>query len=107
MDPHQLQNNEYYYKKYYKFVFVSYLLIVFNIICLFSVGGMSRAPKPQVTAKKVPPPAVPHEFRHSGSSFGSAGYSSSEDAVFLAPPDTPRGKHHTAALPPKFTFIFF
>lgn len=54
---------------------------------------MSRAPKPAVTAKKVPPPAVPHEFRHSGSSFGSAGYSSSEDGVFLAAPDTPRDDH--------------
>ncbi|KAB0796407.1 hypothetical protein PPYR_10468 [Photinus pyralis] len=56
---------------------------------LLNLGGMSRPPKPAATAKKVAPPAVPHEFRHSGSSFGSAGYSSSEDAVFLAPPDTP------------------
>ncbi|GLV35027.1 caskin [Carabus blaptoides fortunei] len=57
---------------------------------------MSRAPKPVATAKKVPPPAVPHEFRHSGSSFGSAGYASSEDAVFLAPSETsgvPRDDH--------------
>lgn len=53
------------------------------------MGGMSRPPKPAVTAKKVAPPAVPHEFRHSGSSFGSAGYSSSEDAAFLAPSETP------------------
>lgn len=63
-------------------------------LCMFTVGGMSRAPKPAATAKKVPPPAVPHEFRHSGSSFGSAGYASSEDAVFLAPSETsgvPRG----------------
>lgn len=62
------------------------------IVSSVSVGGMSRGGKGAVTAKKVPPPAVPHEFRHSGSSFGSAGYSSSEDAVFLAPPDTPRHK---------------
>lgn len=54
-----------------------------------SVGGMSRPPKPAATAKKVAPPAVPHEFRHSGSSFGSAGYASSEDAGYLAPSDTP------------------
>jgi hypothetical protein len=54
-----------------------------------SVGGMSRPPKPAATAKKVAPPAVPHEFRHSGSSFGSAGYASSEDAGFLAPSDPP------------------
>jgi hypothetical protein len=50
---------------------------------------MSRPPKPAATAKKVAPPAVPHEFRHSGSSFGSAGYASSEDAGFLAPSDPP------------------
>ncbi|RZC42548.1 caskin-1 [Asbolus verrucosus] len=56
---------------------------------LLSVGGMSRPPKPAATAKKVAPPAVPHEFRHSGSSFGSAGYASSEDAGFLAPSDPP------------------
>ncbi|XP_068901772.1 caskin-1 isoform X4 [Tenebrio molitor] len=53
------------------------------------LGGMSRPPKPAATAKKVAPPAVPHEFRHSGSSFGSAGYASSEDAGFLAPSDPP------------------
>lgn len=67
-----------------------------NKLFLFSVGGMSRPPKPAATAKKVAPPAVPHEFRHSGSSFGSAGYASSEDAGFLAPTDTPgvpRGKN--------------
>lgn len=56
---------------------------------------MSRPPKPAATAKKVAPPAVPHEFRHSGSSFGSAGYASSEDTGgFLAAPEpgVPRGK---------------
>ncbi|XP_015833615.1 caskin-2 isoform X2 [Tribolium castaneum] len=56
---------------------------------LLNLGGMSRPPKPAATAKKVAPPAVPHEFRHSGSSFGSAGYASSEDAGFLAPNDPP------------------
>ncbi|XP_023012415.1 CRK like proto-oncogene, adaptor protein isoform X2 [Leptinotarsa decemlineata] len=56
---------------------------------LLNLGGMSRPPKPAATAKKVAPPAVPHEFRHSGSSFGSAGYASSEDAGFLAPSDPP------------------
>ncbi|KAL1517015.1 hypothetical protein ABEB36_000836 [Hypothenemus hampei] len=52
---------------------------------------MSRPPKPAATAKKVAPPAVPHEFRHSGSSFGSAGYGSSEDGSggFLAPAEPP------------------
>ncbi|VEN41260.1 unnamed protein product, partial [Callosobruchus maculatus] len=57
---------------------------------LLNLGGMSRPPKPAATAKKVAPPAVPHEFRHSGSSFGSSqGYASSEDAAFLAPADPP------------------
>lgn len=48
-----------------------------------SVGGMSRPSKAVTQAKKVAPPAVPDVFRHSGSSFGSAGYASSEDSCFL------------------------
>ncbi|CAH1260340.1 unnamed protein product [Diabrotica balteata] len=56
---------------------------------LLNLGGMSRPPKPAATAKKVAPPAVPHEFRHSGSSFGSAGYASSEDTGLLASSDAP------------------
>lgn len=55
------------------------------IFCVFfTVGGMSRPPKPVAQVKKVAPPAVPEAgFRHSGSSFGSAGYSSAgEDHVF-------------------------
>lgn len=53
-------------------------------------SGMSRPPKPVVQAKRVAPPAVPDVYRHSGSSFGSAGYGSSEDTGgFLMPPDTP------------------
>ncbi|XP_039289747.1 caskin-2 isoform X2 [Nilaparvata lugens] len=51
---------------------------------LFQLGGMSRPPKPAAQVKKVAPPAVPDTggniggggFRHSGSSFGSAGYGS-------------------------------
>ncbi|XP_049819840.1 caskin-2 isoform X2 [Aethina tumida] len=61
-----------------------------------AVGGMSRPPKPTATAKKVAPPAVPHEFRHSGSSFGSAGYASSEEPTYLAPSEAtgvPRDDH--------------
>ncbi|KAG8257945.1 hypothetical protein J6590_039494, partial [Homalodisca vitripennis] len=54
---------------------------------------MSRPPKPVVQVKKVAPPAVPDSqagFRHSGSSFGSAGYSSAgEDHGFH---DHTRGK---------------
>lgn len=47
-----------------------------------SVGGMSRTPK-AAQAKKVPPPAVPESaFRNSGSSFGSAGYSSAGEDIF-------------------------
>ncbi|KAL1131174.1 hypothetical protein AAG570_012410 [Ranatra chinensis] len=43
---------------------------------------MSRGGKP-AQAKKVPPPAVPDSaFRNSGSSFGSAGYSSAGDSNF-------------------------
>lgn len=50
-----------------------YLFFVVN-------SGMARPPKPAAQAKRVAPPAVPDVFRHSGSSFGSAGYGSSEDA---------------------------
>lgn len=49
---------------------------------------MSRPSKP-TTAKKVAPPAVPEIYRHSGSSFGSVGYASSDDGGFLQPPDSP------------------
>lgn len=44
---------------------------------------MNRPSKAMTQAKKVAPPAVPDVFRHSGSSFGSAGYASSEDSCFL------------------------
>ncbi|XP_024084057.1 uncharacterized protein LOC106661088 isoform X3 [Cimex lectularius] len=48
----------------------------------FRVGGMSRGNKP-AQAKKVAPPAVPETaFRNSGSSFGSAGYSSAGEDIF-------------------------
>ncbi|XP_073976891.1 CRK like proto-oncogene, adaptor protein isoform X5 [Rhodnius prolixus] len=51
---------------------------------IFHIGGMSRSGKPAAQAKKVAPPAVPDSaFRNSGSSFGSAGYSSAgEDVIF-------------------------
>lgn len=45
---------------------------------------MNRPSKAVTQAKKVAPPAVPDVFRHSGSSFGSAGYASSEDSCFLS-----------------------
>ncbi|KAG5335069.1 CSKI1 protein, partial [Acromyrmex charruanus] len=51
---------------------------------LLYLGGMSRPSKAVTQAKKVAPPAVPDVFRHSGSSFGSAGYASSEDNCFLS-----------------------
>ena len=44
---------------------------------------MSRPSKSVAQAKKVAPPAVPNDFRHSGSSFGSAGYASSEDGCYV------------------------
>lgn len=46
---------------------------------------MSRPSKAVTQAKKVAPPAVPSDFRHSGSSFGSAGYASSEDGSCFLP----------------------
>lgn len=55
------------------------------LCCIYvTVGGMSRPSKAVTQAKKVAPPAVPDVFRHSGSSFGSAGYASSEDSCFLS-----------------------
>ncbi|XP_011493814.1 PREDICTED: caskin-2 [Ceratosolen solmsi marchali] len=46
---------------------------------LKQLGGMSRPSKAVTQVKKVAPPSVPNDFRHSGASFGSAGYASSED----------------------------
>uniref|UniRef100_A0A8D8X4H7 Caskin-2 n=1 Tax=Cacopsylla melanoneura TaxID=428564 RepID=A0A8D8X4H7_9HEMI len=52
-----------------------------------SVGGMNRQnSKTAPVIKKVAPPTVP-DFRHSGSSFGSAGYSSSGEDPFISPAD--------------------
>ncbi|XP_046733869.1 caskin-1 isoform X1 [Diprion similis] len=51
---------------------------------LMQLGGMNRPSKAVAQVKKVAPPAVPDVFRHSGSSFGSAGYASSEDGGFLS-----------------------
>lgn len=45
---------------------------------------MSRLPKRMQQAKRVAPPAVPEIYRHSGSSFGSAGYSSCDDTSNMA-----------------------
>lgn len=42
---------------------------------------MSRLPKRMQQAKRVAPPAVPEIYRHSGSSFGSAGYGSCDDTT--------------------------
>lgn len=42
---------------------------------------MSRPPKPAQQAKRVAPPAIPDIYRHSGSSFGSAGYGSCEETA--------------------------
>lgn len=43
--------------------------------------GMNRLPKRMQQAKRVAPPAVPEIYRHSGSSFGSAGYGSCDDST--------------------------
>lgn len=40
---------------------------------------MSRLPKRMQQAKRVAPPAVPEIYRHSGSSFCSAGYVSCDE----------------------------
>lgn len=42
---------------------------------------MNRLPKRMQQAKRVAPPAVPEIYRHSGSSFGSAGYGSCDDST--------------------------
>lgn len=56
-----------------------------------SVGGMNRQnSKTAPVIKKVAPPTVP-DFRHSGSSFGSAGYSSSGEE-FISPADANKGR---------------
>lgn len=68
-----------------------------------SVGGMNRQnSKTAPVIKKVAPPTVP-DFRHSGSSFGSAGYSSSGEDTFsisAAPVDVNKGNRNT--FPPLF-----
>jgi len=65
-------------------------LVVTRFVTIFcfvvvAVGGMNRPQKCAPQIKKVAPPSVPDNstYRHSGSSFGSAGYSSSgEDSCF-------------------------
>lgn len=48
---------------------------------------MNKTQKNVPQVKKVPPPAIPDSVacRHSGSSFGSTGYSSSSDDAFIDP----------------------
>lgn len=52
-----------------------------------TVSSMNKTQKNVPQVKKVPPPAIPDSVacRHSGSSFGSTGYSSSSDDAFLDP----------------------
>lgn len=52
-----------------------------------TVSSMNKTQKNVPQVKKVPPPAIPDSIacRHSGSSFGSTGYSSSSDDAFLDP----------------------
>lgn len=49
------------------------------------MSSSARPTKPTMQAKRVTPPAVPDVYRHSGSSFGSAGYGSAEDSSALQP----------------------
>lgn len=75
-----------YFPRYiFRFLFalVIHPIVKLQCLCFFAVGGMNRPSKAVTQAKKVAPPAVPDVFRHSGSSFGSAGYASSEDSCFL------------------------
>lgn len=57
------------------------MLVFVPFYLLVNKEGMSRLPKRQQQAKRVAPPAVPEIFRHSGSSFGSAGYGSCDDTT--------------------------
>lgn len=52
-----------------------------------TVSSMNKTQKHVPQVKKVPPPAIPDSVacRHSGSSFGSTGYSSSSDDAFHDP----------------------
>ncbi|XP_025413890.1 uncharacterized protein LOC112686008 isoform X2 [Sipha flava] len=54
---------------------------------LLNISSMNKTQKNVPQVKKVPPPAIPDSIacRHSGSSFGSTGYSSSSDDAFLDP----------------------
>lgn len=56
------------------------------MLCI-TVSSMNKTQKNVPQVKKVPPPAIPDSVacRHSGSSFGSTGYSSSSDDAFLDP----------------------
>lgn len=49
------------------------------------MSSSARPTKPTMQAKRVTPPAVPDVYRHSGSSFGSAGYGSAEDSSAMQP----------------------
>lgn len=61
---------------------------LYELLCdVFVVSSMNKTQKNVPQVKKVPPPAIPDSVacRHSGSSFGSTGYSSSSDDAFLDP----------------------
>lgn len=92
---------------YFYFLFPSTLflqridnLVYISFILPFvvNISGMPRTPKQIQQAKRVTPPAIPEIYRHSGSSFGSTGYGSGEDATasinslstsYLTEPTTP------------------
>lgn len=62
---------------------------------------MSRLPKRmQQQVKRVAPPAVPDTYRHSGSSFSSAGYGSCDDttAIFVPTARNPSNINNSTSL---------
>lgn len=73
------------------------IIIQFSSSITVNTGGMSRPPKSIQQAKRVAPPAVPDIYRHSGSSFGSAGYGSCEESAaasgFFLPPESVRSNN--------------
>lgn len=64
------------YQAFYFFIFFHFVRNCANDAV--NKEGMSRLPK-RMQSKRVAPPAVPEIYRHSGSSFGSAGYGSCDD----------------------------
>lgn len=86
---------------------VNFFDIFLCILCIFvrisravNKEGMSRLPKRmQQQVKRVAPPAVPETYRHSGSSFSSAGYGSCDDttAIFVPTRNTTNSSNNNSS----------